>query len=224
MSRSTTRRGRAAAAVISATVLVLAGCSSTQDDTADAPAPVTSPTAEPEPEETRPPLPDVPVQSTDLEALAASAAVEPTSLTIPALDISLPIDPVGVEEDGQMEIPPLAERAGWYRYGASPGEEDGTAVVAAHVDSVASAGMGPFAKLMDVEEGDTVEVTLADGATVEYSVTDVTVLAKPQVTWPEVFVRDGEHRLVLVTCGGTFEREARSYTDNVIVTAVPVGA
>ena len=123
-----------------------------------------------------------------------------------------------------MEIPPLAERAGWYRYGASPGEEAGTAVVAAHVDSVASAGLGPFARLMEVEEGDTVEVTLADGATVEYAVTDVTVLAKPQVTWPEVFVRDGEHRLVLVTCGGTFEREARSYTDNVIVTAVPVGA
>ncbi|WP_250445703.1 class F sortase [Actinotalea sp. C106] len=222
MSRSTPHHGRAAAALLSATVLVLVGCSSTPEPTVEAPAPVSSPTAEPEAPAA--PLPDVPVQSTDLEAVAASTTVAPASLAIPALDISLPIDPVGVEEDGQMEIPPLAERAGWYRYGASPGEEDGTAVVAAHVDSAASAGVGPFAKLMDVEEGDTVEVTLADGATVEYSVTDVTVLAKPQVTWPEVFVRDGEHRLVLVTCGGTFVREAGSYTDNVIVTAVPVGA
>ena len=44
---------------------------------------------------------------------------------------------------------------------------------------------------------------------------------KTSVTWDDVFVRDGSHRLVLVTCGGTFQQQVRSYSDNVIVTAEP---
>jgi sortase (surface protein transpeptidase) len=167
---------------------------------------------------------DVPVRSASLAAVEpAPAVVPPVHLAVPSLGIALPIDPVGVAEDGQMEIPPLAERAGWYRFGAAPGEGDGTAVVAAHVDSAASAGLGPFARLPEVQPGAVVDVTLADGTSRRYTVTDVTRQPKPEIRWADVFVRDGAHRLVLVTCGGTFQREAGRYSDNVVVTAEPTG-
>lgn len=209
------------AAVGALALAVLTGCATAAPPVVEQPDPVptSAPTSAP-----RPTLPDIPVQRADLDSLEVTSAVPPTRLRIDSLDIELPIDPVGVADDGQMEIPPLAERGGWYRHGAAPGTTSGTAVIAAHVDSVASAGLGPFARLIDVEIGDVVQVTLEDGSVHDYAVTDVVTLAKPEVTWGDVFVRSGEHRLVLVTCGGLFEREVGHYTDNIIVTAEPVGA
>ncbi len=48
----------------------------------------------------------------------------------------------------------------------------------------------------------------------------------PKVNLPvdTLFNRTGEHRLVLVTCGGRFLTDVGRYTDNIVVTAVPVGA
>lgn len=225
------RRGARASVALAVAATALAGCA--LDDRADggAGAEAPPPTSSPAPDEPdaagapdavgRPAPPDVPVQRADLASRTVEPVVAPTAVTIPAIDVSIAVEPVGVEPDGQMEIPPLAEVGGWYRYGASPAQETGTAVVAAHVDSVASAGLGPFARLRDLAAGDVVVVGLADGGSREYVVTSVVRTPKPEVTWADVFVRDGPHRLVLVTCGGTFQRDARSYADNVIVTAEP---
>lgn len=145
----------------------------------------------------------------------------PVGVDIPDRSIEVPVDPVGVAADGQMEIPPLAERGGWYRYGADPGDPQGTTVIAAHVDSLASGGTGPFVRLAEVQVGDRVQVTLADGTTRGYRVDAVTRFPKTDARWPEVFTRDGPARLALVTCGGTFDRSTRHYSDNVLVTALP---
>jgi hypothetical protein len=152
-----------------------------------------------------------------------AAAPEPVHLTLPTLRVDLPVDPVGVQEDGQMEIPPHAERAGWYRFGPVPGDAVGTAVIAAHVDSIASAGLGPFARLRDLAPGDPVDVALADGSVVHFAVADVSQVPKTDVTWPDVFDREGAPRLVLVTCGGKWQPKVRHYSDNVIVSLTQVG-
>jgi hypothetical protein len=148
---------------------------------------------------------------------------EPAHLTLPTLGVDLPVDPVGVEEDGQMEIPPHAERAGWYRFGPAPGDPAGAAVIAAHVDSIASEGLGPFARLRDLDPGDPVDVALADGSVVHFTVADVSQVPKTDVTWPDVFDREGPPRTVLVTCGGKWQPDVRHYSDNVIVTLEQVG-
>jgi LPXTG-site transpeptidase (sortase) family protein len=165
-------------------------------------------------------LPDIPVRPADLAALPGPVAA-PVTLTIDDLGVAIPVEPVGVADDGQMEIPPLAEVAGWYRHGPSPAQNSGSTVIAAHVDSIASAGLGPFARLGELRPGSAVSVTLEDGTVRGYTVTSVERAPKTAVVWDDVFVRDGDHRLVLVTCGGTFQRQARSYSDNVIVTAEP---
>ena len=216
--RGAVRHAPALALLVS---LVVTGCAADPEPVAATPAPTASPTPTAAPQE---PVPDVPLQPATLGAQPAADARRPVDLAIPDRAIQVPVDPVGVAEDGQMEIPPLAERAGWYRFGSSPGDPTGTAVVAAHVDSVASAGLGPFAKLGDVQPGDVVDVTLDDGTAVRYAVVDVVRVPKVEAVWDEVFVRDGPPRLVLVTCGGVFQREVGHYTDNVIVTAEPVGA
>lgn len=173
-----------------------------------------------------PAAPDVPrVAATPPPVDAASSpAGAPVRVVVPAHDVDMPVDPVGVAADGQMEIPPLAERGGWYRFGADPADGAGTTVIAGHVDSVASAGTGPFVRLPEVRAGDAVELTLADGTTRGYAVQSVTKVPKSEARWPDVFTREGEARLALITCGGAFDTATRHYTDNVLVIATPVGA
>lgn len=165
-------------------------------------------------------LPTIPVRSARLQDGPAAQITPPVELSIPTADIRMPVDAVGVADDGQMEVPARAERAGWYRFGTTPGATSGTAVIAAHVDSVAS-GLGPFARLVDVAVGDVVEVTGDDGSLHRYAVTERIAIPKSAVPWDDLFTRDGPHRLALVTCGGTWRPEARSYSDNVILLAVP---
>jgi len=37
----------------------------------------------------------------------------------------------------------------------------------------------------------------------------------------DIFAQDGPARLVLISCGGPFDRTAGSYLDNIVVFAVP---
>lgn len=182
-----------------------------------------SPT-DPPPAAATPGTPAVPVAPATPPPAASSSPTAPVRVAIAGRDVEVPVDPVGVAPDGQMEIPPLAERGGWYRFGSDPGDPAGTTVVAAHVDSIASGGSGPFARLVDVRPGDAVEVTLADGSTRTYAVDAVTRFPKAEARWPDVFTREGPARLALVTCGGRFDRGSRHYEDNILVTATPVGA
>lgn len=178
----------------------------------------------PEPVETpRVPVvvPDIPRQSTDVEALAQARPVAPSQLNIDAVDISMDVVPVGVERTGEMEIPTSALDAGWYRHGAAPLDMQGNVVIAAHVDD-AQVGLGPFASLRDIDKGDMVELTLADGTVVLYEVVRIEQTAKTEVDTDLLFAVSNEPHLVLVTCGGSYDRSARSYRDNVVVWAAPV--
>ena len=58
----------------------------------------------------------------------------------------MPVDPVGVQDDGDMQIPEDANRAGWYRFGPAPADAQGATVLAAHVDSRLT-GVGQFSRL-----------------------------------------------------------------------------
>ncbi|HSK56526.1 MAG TPA: class F sortase [Jiangellales bacterium] len=169
-----------------------------------------------------PPVPDIPVRDASLQALAARAVVPPVRVEVPAVGITAEVDQVGVAEDGQMDLPPDPDRVGWYRFGAAPGEDQGSAVLAAHVDS-RRYGLGQFSRLPESSPGDRVVVVLADGRSVEHEVVDVRSESKAAVQLDSLFRREGEPALVLVTCGGVYDASARSYEDNVVVTAVPVG-
>jgi hypothetical protein len=186
---------------------------------ASAPPVAETPPAPPVPDV---PVPDVAVRDASLQSLAARAVVPPVRVEIAALGITAEVDQVGVADDGQMDLPPDPDRVGWYRFGPAPGEDQGSAVLAAHVDS-RRYGLGQFSRLAESSPGDRVVVVLADGRSVEHEVVDVRSESKAAVQLDSLFRRDGDPALVLVTCGGVYDAGARSYEDNVVVTAVPVG-
>ena len=200
---------RSSAAVVM--LLLLAGCSS-----APAPQLTPSPAATPTPVPTA--AVDVPVQSSTLTA--AIPIIPPVRIRVPSVEIDIPVGPVGVEEDGLMEIPEDIRTAGWYQYGPAPGSVNGSAVITAHVDSFEQ-GLGPFAYLKQLSAGADIIVTTADGAEFVYIVESVQNVERTQLPLGQVFDRVGVPRLVLITCGGQFDENVRTYSDNIVVIANP---
>ena len=147
-------------------------------------------------------------------------SVPPVRIVVAAAQIDVTVTPVGVEADGTMEIPADPDQAGWYRFGPDPESAAGTTVVAAHVDSVRY-GVGPFSRLKAAPAGSEIIVTTADGIEHRYTLESVTSTPKSDVPLDEVFDRAGAPRLLLITCGGQFDRAAGHYFDNVIAAAIP---
>lgn len=160
---------------------------------------------------------DVPVSSAaGLPAPREDSA--PVRVVVPALEADLPVDPVGVESDGEMELPEDAARAGWYRFGPSAGADNGSVVLAAHAGSNITP-LGPLRNLVDLEPGDLIEVTREDGVSLTYVVESAELLPKSTIDLSEHFRREGDHHLVLFTCDGEWQDDVLSYTDNAVVTA-----
>jgi hypothetical protein len=149
----------------------------------------------------------------------AAAGTVPVSLTLPARGITAPVVPVATGPDGALVVPDPPTTVGWWAPGALAGASTGTTVLVGHVDS-AGAGLGTFAVLRDLAVGDRIVLRGADGGAPAYRVTARRRLGKAALP-ADLFAADGPPRLVLITCGGRFDRTTRHYTDNVIVYAEP---
>jgi sortase (surface protein transpeptidase) len=151
-----------------------------------------------------------------------AARPAPRRLRIPSVGVDASIVPVGVDASGSMVIPREVDSVGWYRFGPTPGDRAGAAVIAGHVDSK-DQGPGALLPLREVGVGDPVTVTAADGATLAFRVVGKETIVKKRLPVERLFARDGSARLVLITCGGPFVPELSSYRDNLVVVAVPIG-
>ncbi|WP_068899990.1 class F sortase [Planomonospora sphaerica] len=142
----------------------------------------------------------------------------PVRIRIPAIGVSAPVMAVGLEADGVVGAPPVEQPnlAGWYRYGPTPGQI-GPAVILGHVDT--TSGPAVFARLRELAPGDEIEITRRDGRLVTFVVDGLEKAPKRNFPTGRVYGRLDHAGLRLITCGGAFDRSARSYIDNVIVYA-----
>lgn len=160
----------------------------------------------------------------------------PASVALPAqrTAVALPLDPAGTAdlripsigvdtrrltelgqtEDRRLEVPRDATTVGHYRGAAAPGQR-GAAIYASHVNY--RGVEGGFARLADVEAGDQVLVERTDGVTVAYTVDRVDTVAKNAFPTAQVYGPTAGPELRLITCGGEFDPDVRSYEDNVVV-------
>ena len=178
---------------------------------AGAPAPAAPPPVAPA---------DIPIVDATGVVAPPALGTPPTAVRLDALDLDMPVLPVGIAPDGQTEVPGDANDAGWYRFGPGAGSDRGATVILAHAGTEETP-RGPFSRLKDVDLGAMVSVTDDAGVEHAYVVTHVEVLEKATLDLTPYFVRDGDPRLVLITCGGQWDEEANSYRSNVVVTAVP---
>jgi hypothetical protein len=159
------------------------------------------------------PPPPAPVEVTSTPPLAAA---RPVRIRIPALDVSSPLVDLGLQTDGTLQVPADGSVAGWFTGSPTPGQV-GPAVLAAHVDW--NHRPGPFRHIGDLRRGDEVDVDRQDGVTARFEVLEVEQYPKDAFPTRRVYGDIDHAGLRLITCGGDFDRAARSYVDNVVVYA-----
>jgi hypothetical protein len=140
----------------------------------------------------------------------------PVAVSIPKLGVRSPLDDLGRDGDGAMEVPENPARAGWFSGGPSPGAL-GPAVIAGHVT-----WNGPravFHRLSTMRPGDQVTVTRKDGKIAIFTVTRVARFSKSQFPSRAVYGPIDHAGLRLITCGGTYDAARHRYLDNVVVFA-----
>jgi hypothetical protein len=151
-----------------------------------------------------------------------STAGAPSRITIPTLDVRARVVPVGKAPDGSIAVPVQnpVDTAGWYQYGASPGQP-GTAVIVGHVDTKTEAAV--FAHLDHLAKGDQIEITGPGSRKSTFAVDSLQRTPKTAFPADAVFAPTAKPRLVLVTCGGAWVGGEVGYADNVIVFASQMG-
>ncbi|HZA78305.1 MAG TPA: class F sortase, partial [Acidimicrobiales bacterium] len=152
-----------------------------------------------------------------VSAVQATPAAAPVRLTIPSIAVDSRLERLGVRDDGRLAAPEDFGRAGWFAAGPAPGER-GPAVIAGHVDS--RDGPAVFHRLGELRAGDMIEVARADGAVARFRVTGVAEAPKDAFPTDAVYGPTAGPTLRLITCTGSFDREARRYRSNLIVYAV----
>lgn len=145
----------------------------------------------------------------------------PLTVTLPSGRV-LPVDPADALRDGALAVPRDIRRAGWWTGSSRLGDPFGSVVLAAHVDSFTQ-GVGPAAELLSARPGDRVRV--AARHTVQwYRVSSVRMVPRADLRHETVvFSAAGDRRLVLITCGGSYDASRGGYADNVVVVARPDG-
>ncbi|GAA0550888.1 hypothetical protein GCM10010172_36340 [Paractinoplanes ferrugineus] len=146
---------------------------------------------------------------------AVLARGEPTRVRVAAIGIDSALETLHVV-NGALQAPKRFDQAGWYSDGTAPGDV-GPAVIAGHVDS--KAGPAIFYRLREITAGDRIEV-VRGGTVLRFVVIRTAWYPKKAFPTDEVYGPTPDRQLRLITCGGVFDRQLRSYKDNLVVYAV----
>lgn len=140
----------------------------------------------------------------------------PTAVRIPTIDVTSPLEVLGLDASGELVAPSEYHLVGWYGDGVVPGDV-GPAVLAGHIDSLT--GPAVFYDLATLTAGDRIEVERG-GEWIVFLVTGVERYPKDEFPTERVYRPTPTPELRLITCGGTFDRARGVYRDNIVVYAV----
>lgn len=140
----------------------------------------------------------------------------PRVLKLPSVGIVMDVEAVGATPDGGMDVPLDPADAGWYKYGARPGEP-GNAAIGGHVDY--GGKIRPFWYLSSLKTGDPIEMGLSDGTTVTFYVRWERWYDPNNAPLLEIFGSAGVPEITLITCGGEFDHTTRQYLSRLVVRA-----
>jgi hypothetical protein len=205
----------ASLAVLLAVPIAVAGTSQSEADVTDIgarPLPQPPPRFEPGP-------PQFTFQRVATEQ--REPAPQPTAIAIGRLGLQASVMPSGVTADGQADVPEDVSLVGWYRFGRSPGDGQGSVVLVGHRDGRVG-GPGVFYGIGSLDLGDEIAVTDEAGDTWRYVVQSRESIDRADLPVQELFTRTGDPMLVLISCGGIYDRAAGGYRDNIVITAQPV--
>lgn len=172
------------------------------------------------------PIPVSPGDRLALADLAARGAGVPARgdfngqrLVIPSIGVDAEFSFKQVPPSGQMPNPNGPKDVAYYDFGQWPGLGGvpglgGNVVLAGHVDYI-NYGPAVFWDLTKLKAGDRIQITMKDGALIEYVVEFNKTFEVSDADWSSIVAATGDESVTLITCGGEFE--AGHYSDRRIV-------
>lgn len=152
------------------------------------------------------------------QVVTALAHIAPVQVIIPAIGVDSSLVNLGLNADGTLEVPVDYAKAGWFTGGNYPGDPSGPpGLIAGHVDD--QSGPAVFYDLKNLVAGDEVHVVRADNTVAVFVVTATAQYPKTEFPAAEVYAPVAGPEIVLITCTGEFNENARSYLDNFVVRA-----
>jgi LPXTG-site transpeptidase (sortase) family protein len=138
---------------------------------------------------------------------------DPVRIVIPSIHVDAAVVPVGVANDGSMEIPQYT-KTGWFKVGPTPGAP-GPSVIVGHVSS--KKGRGAFYSLSKLKAGDEFYVYRSSGTRATFVVVSTETVLKTKLPTERIWNDTQEPVIRLVTCGGQWDKASGHYLSNVIV-------
>ncbi|MEW1951945.1 class F sortase [Terrabacter sp. NPDC080008] len=160
---------------------------------------------------------------------------EPARLVIPTLGVDAPFEHIGLDPNGRRDAtgqaplgtPTDRTKAGWYAAGPRPGSGTGTVLIDGHTYRNGSAIFkDDFAHR--IATGQLIQLRQDNGSTCSYRITNVWPTINSATDYPKLVASQhlydftGPERLLLATCGGTWNPTIDNYDDINVVLAIPV--
>ena len=166
------------------------------------------------------PAPTGPIVAVSQSA-APKPVAAPVSLTIPLIGVQTNLMTLGLNSNGELQVPPLnmVSVAGWYTGSPRPGAI-GSSIIVGHIDGDNEKGV--FFRLRQLSAGDEIYVKRSDGTLVEFRVTSVQQYPKDHFPTEAVYGPVPDPELRLITCGGAYDPATHHYVLNLVVYATEV--
>lgn len=139
----------------------------------------------------------------------------PVNISIPSIKVNAKVESVGMDSQGRMDVPKVADDTAWYSPGFKPGTS-GSAVIDGHYDRVTGAP-AVFWDLKKLTVGDTITITDNNSRTFTFAVTRLVKYPDSNFPIKEVFSASDVPMLNLITCNGVWDKAAKNYSERLVV-------
>lgn len=157
-------------------------------------------------------------QPAEISAPTSSAQelTGPSRIVIPDIGVNAKIETRGVASDGSVDVPKSLWTTAWYNGSSKPGQP-GPAMIVGHYSAH---GRAVFAKLNKLRPGQRIVVNDANNTPHTFQVTQIRDFKASEVPMAELLGnRSSKPRLEIITCGGSYIKNARDFTNRTVVTA-----
>lgn len=146
--------------------------------------------------------------------VSAASALTPVRLVIPAAQVNSAVETVGLDPQGVIGVPSQPMDAAWYNGSPEPGQP-GNAIIDGHLDWWT--GPGVFGHLSQVQTGDEIQITQADGSNVTFTVTGEQVFSANAQMPASMLTKSGPATVSLITCTGSWDAGQSEYLQRLVV-------
>ena len=139
----------------------------------------------------------------------------PKRLEIPKLGVNAKVQYVGLNSDGEMDVPSNGSDVAWFNLGSLPGEI-GSAVIAGHLDD-RNGRPAVFWNVHKLVAGDNVYVIDGNNNKKRFRVISLEKYETGTAPMEKIFGANDGIYLNLITCGGVWNNAKNNYTERLVV-------